>query len=659
MSASLARVAVLILAAVLRLWRLDQNGFDNEYYAAAVRSMAAGWHAFLYNGFDPAGFVSVDKPPVAFWIQALAVRLFGFHGITVLLPQVVEGVAAVALLDHLVRRRFGTGAGLLAALFLAVMPVSVATDRSNNTESCLVLVLLLAAWALLAAAERGSRRLLWLATGLIGLAFNVKMLAAFVVLPAFALVYVLGAPLSWSRRIGDLTVAGAILVILSLSWILAFDLTPAERRPFAGSTQHNSMAELAVGHNGLGRFVRLSRPSVATAGVTAPPVTPMGRPSGRFARLFVRAPVGLLRLADGQLAAQVGWLLPLALLGAAAGLRVARRMPLAPAHASTLLWSAWALTYAIVFSFAGGIFHYYYLVLLAPPLAALAAIGLRVAWTAERRWLALAVPGALLLTVAWQLYVEGSTIGLALPPGDWRRWLAPTLAVGGLAAVGGLLFLAMAPQTRVRRVMMPACVAAALLALLVTPSAWALSSVLVKGVPILPSADLARLAPGDRVVDARERGRAAWYRGLITFLEDNRHGERYLLATSTTRVAAPIIIATGEPVMAMGGFHGLDPILTEETLADLVATNQVRFAMQGDLSLIDRRMGAETAAGPVRDWIRQHGTLVDPALWWAGAATGDEATAAARRQARVATGLELYDLKPGQEIVPLRPTRSR
>jgi len=373
----------------------------------------------------------------------------------------------------------------------------------------------------------------------------------------------------------------------------------------------------------------------------------------------VRAPVGLLRLADGQLAAQVGWLLPLALLGAAAGLRAARRMPLAPGHGSTLLWSAWALTCAVVFSFAGGTFHYYYLVLLAPPLAALAAIGLRVAWTGERRWLAFAVPGALLLTVAWQLYVEGSTIGLALPPGDWRRWLAPTLAVGGLAAAGGLLFLAMAPQTRVRRAMTPACVAAAVLALLVTPSAWALSSVLVKGVPILPSADLARLAPGDRVVDARERGRAAWYRGLIRFLEENRHGERYLLAASTTRVAAPIIIATGEPAMAMGGFHGLDPILTVETLADLVATNQVRFAMQGDLSLIDRRMGAETATGPVRDWIRQHGTLVDPALWGAGVATDNEATAAARRQARVVTGLELYDLKPGQEIVPLRPGRSR
>src|SRR5215813_15033132 len=183
MSASLARVAVLILAAVLRLWRLDQNGFDNESYAAAARSMAAGWHAFLYNGFDPAGFVSVDKPPVALWIQALAVRLFGFHGITVLLPQVVEGVAAVALLDHLVRRRFGTAAGLLAALFLAVMPVAVAVDRSNNTESCLVLVLLLAAWAAIRAFETARLRYLLLCAAAIGIGFNTKMLVAFGIVP--------------------------------------------------------------------------------------------------------------------------------------------------------------------------------------------------------------------------------------------------------------------------------------------------------------------------------------------------------------------------------------------------------------------------------------------------------------------------------------------
>src|SRR5215510_2001424 len=177
--------AVLTLAAALRLWCLDQNGFGNEYYTAGVRSMSQSWHNFFYHAFDPAGFISVDKPPVAMWIQVASVKLFGFHSLSILLPQLLEGLAAVWLVHHLVRRRFGAAAGLVAALFLAVTPVAVAVDRSSNTESCLVLVLLLAAWALTLAAETGSRRQLVLAMALVGLAFNVKMLAAFVVLPTF------------------------------------------------------------------------------------------------------------------------------------------------------------------------------------------------------------------------------------------------------------------------------------------------------------------------------------------------------------------------------------------------------------------------------------------------------------------------------------------
>ncbi|HMH52310.1 MAG TPA: glycosyltransferase family 39 protein, partial [Candidatus Acidoferrum sp.] len=201
MLSRLALPAILLLAAGLRIWRLDQNGFGNEYYTAGVRSMSQSWRNFLYHSFDPAGFVSVDKPPLAAWIQVASVKLFGFHGWSVLLPQVFEGVAAVWLVHHLVGRRFGQGAGSLAALVLALTPVSVAVDRSSNTESCLVLVLLFAAWALLKAAEDGSRRFLLLAVALVGLAFNVKMLAAFVVLPAFALVYLLGTPFVWRRRL--------------------------------------------------------------------------------------------------------------------------------------------------------------------------------------------------------------------------------------------------------------------------------------------------------------------------------------------------------------------------------------------------------------------------------------------------------------------------
>jgi 4-amino-4-deoxy-L-arabinose transferase-like glycosyltransferase len=678
MVAHVVRGAILVLAAALRLWHLDQNGYDNEYYAAAVRSMATSWHAFLYNSFDPAGFVSVDKPPVALWIQVVAVKLFGFHGLTLLVPQVLEGVAAVAILDYLVRRRFGVWAGLFAALFLAVMPVSIATDRSNNTESCLVLVLLLAAAALLRAAERGSRSLLSLSMALIGAGFNVKMLAAFVVLPAFALVYGLSAPVSWKRRIVDLAIGTVVLLTVSLSWAVLYDLTPPEHRPFAGSTTRNSMVELAVGHNGLGRFVRLARsPAPATntgaesgssgggtSQISSGQLSP-GRqaPAGQWSRLFVRTPAGPLRLADGQLAAQVGWLLPLALLGIGAGLfRTGWRLPLPPPLAALLLWSVWVFTYGVVFSYAGGIFHFYYLVLMAPSLAALAGIGAVTGWALylDRGGYAALLPGSLIATAAWQLYIESRAVGLALPHDDWRRWLHEALVIGcTIAAIGLSLLLFGREWGSVKRAMVTAGATLGLLAVLVMPTAWALSSVLVKGIPVLPSADLARLAPGESMGGARQLNRGAWYRRLIAFLQENRRGERYLLATSTTRVAAPIIIEAGEPVMAMGGFHGLDPIVTPEKLAHLVETNQVRFVMQGDLSLIDRRMGAITAGKAVTDWIRANGTLVEPGLWWPGASAAlsadeDAGGPPTRRAAGSTGGLQLYDLKRSAELVPVR-----
>jgi 4-amino-4-deoxy-L-arabinose transferase-like glycosyltransferase len=421
----LGSTAIILLAAVLRLWRLDQNGFGNEYYTAGVRSMSAGWHNFLYHAFDPAGFLSVDKPPVAMWVQVATVKLLGFHGLSVLVPQVLEGLAAVWLVYHLVQRRFGPPAGLLAALFLAVTPVSVAVDRSSNTDSCLLLLLLLAAWALTRAAEAGSRRLLLLAMALIGVAFNVKMLAAFVVLPTFALVYLLGAPVGLRRRLVDLTLGGLALTLVSLSWVAVYDLTPASKRPYAGTTDNNSVLELTVGPYGVGRFVRQTRPSArvgSESGVGQAESSGVAADTGRGAeprprigwtRLFVRAPVGPLRLADGQLAGQVGWLFPLALAGLALGaLREPLGRPLAPAHLGLVLWFGWVLTYAVVYSAAGGVFHFYYLATMAPPLAALAGIGVVSLWrwAVEGGWRAGLVLVTLALNAAWQLSIAARAL---------------------------------------------------------------------------------------------------------------------------------------------------------------------------------------------------------------------------------------------------------
>ena len=307
-----ALVAILTVAMLLRAWGLDRNGWGTEYYSAAVRSMLASWHTFFYDAFDPAGFITIDKPPLAFWIQAASAWVFGHSPSSLLLPQVVEGVISVGLVFVFVQRRFGDAAALLAALFLALMPITVAVDRSNNTEPCLSLLLLLSAWTFVVANERASLRHLILSAFLLGLAFNTKFLAALVLVPIYIALYLNFAPCSISTRGKHLVAAAAVLAIVSLSWITAFDLTKPGDRPYAAKTRGNTMWELAFSTYGA---KILPGADVASADVAVVP-TPRAN-GGRRSAFYDDVPVGPLRLADPHLAAQFSWLLPIALAGAA------------------------------------------------------------------------------------------------------------------------------------------------------------------------------------------------------------------------------------------------------------------------------------------------------------------------------------------------------
>ena len=619
---------VVAAAFALRATGLEQNGWGADYYAAAARSMAASWHNFFYAAFDPAGFISVDKPPVALWIQALSVRLFGFAPASVLWPQVLEGVACVIVLHVVVRRSFGAAAALLAAFSLALTPVMVAVNRTNNMDSCLVLVLLLAAGALLEAVRTGRHAWLAGAMALVGVAFNVKMLAGFVVLPAFVLTYLVAAPVPLRRRLADLAIGGVFTAAIAMSWIAAFDATPPESRPYAGGSLTNSMLELTLGHNAASRFVRRGAPDASE-----PRAATIGE------RLFVRAPPGPLRLAEGQLAAQAGWLAPLAAVAIFLGFRQgAFRRPLGPRGQALLFWSCWIATYAVVLSFAGGIVHYYYLAPVAPAFAALAAAGALGLWDlcreSDRGRYALAA--TLLVTALWQWHVHTSALGWRLDAwqlqgDDWRTWLHAALAAGVAIAVAALVSLRGRPAHRVAAV----AAGTGLAALLVMPLAWSLSSVLAPGHGVLPSADLYRLDPAVLgSADPRVRGNFGQLMDttqLAAFLQANKSDETYLVATTTTRLAAPLIIATGANVMAMGGFHGLDRAMTPQRLAQLAADREVRFVMLGDAGPSSRRMGSEAALEPVAAWVRENGRRVAGARW---------------RGAATPRAMVLYDLRP-------------
>ncbi len=438
--------AILAGSAYLNFFRLNAQGYANSYYAAAVKSMLASWHNFFFVSFDPGGFVSVDKPPVGFWIQAASAKVFGFSGFSLLFPEALAGVLSVALTYYLVRRVFGVPAGLLAALALALTPISVVTDRNNTIDSLLVLALLLAAWAFIVAAETG--RLRWLLLGAfgVGVAFNIKMMEAFLPLPAFYLVYFLGAPVGRWRRIGHLALATVVLLVVSLSWATAVDLTPPSQRPYVGSSSDNSELNLIVGYNGLDRLLPRSF---------------------SFGSFETGAP-GPLRMLNHNLAGQISWVLPMAIIGFFAAFWQSRpRRRLDRRQKGLVLWGMWALTELVFFSVANE-FHLYYMVTMAPPIAALVGVGVAAMWQ-DYRWRGIRgwlLPLAIGATAAVQTHI------LASYP-DWTSRLTPLLS--GLALVSiVVLLLTWLPQRRhlTAVIFARAAVVAGIAALLVAPTVW-------------------------------------------------------------------------------------------------------------------------------------------------------------------------------------------
>jgi 4-amino-4-deoxy-L-arabinose transferase-like glycosyltransferase len=504
-----ALVLILGLSAFCNFYQLQQNGFANLYYAAAIRSMLESWHNFFYVAFDPGGFVSIDKPPLGFWVQAASARLLGYSGFSILLPEALAGVLSVGLLYLLVRRVFGPPAGLLAALFLAISPVSVVTNRNNTIDSLLVLTVLLGAYAVSRAAEQGSLGWLLLAAVFVGLGFNIKMLEAYLVVPAFAAVYLLAAPLPWWKRLLHLAAAGLLLLVVSLAWVVAIDLIPASSRPYVGSSSSNSELQLALGYNGiqrlLGRFINVSSLGNAISSATAP-----GGPGGASEN---GAP-GFFRLLNAQLGGQTSWLLALCAVGVLAGgwgWRFQRR--LSRTQSALILWGLWTVTQVVFFSVAG-FFHRYYLSMLAPGIAALAGIGIVLLWRdylapGWRGWL---LPAALVTTAISQAVI-------LVDYSNWNTWLTP-LIIGGSVIVAALLIgyrlaqyhhlalplARLVPGRRDRaRVYLPLVTAAlGVTLLLVGPATWVGISLAAGGggtlpqrvpPPVLPSSATASAGP--------------------------------------------------------------------------------------------------------------------------------------------------------------------
>lgn len=545
------RTALGVLTAVaggLYAWGAGSVPLE-PYYAAAVRTMAASWRAFAFGAFDPDLTITLDKLPGAFWLQALSVRAFGFHPWALVLPQVLAGMATVPLLYRAVRRLAGPGAGLLSALVLTVTPAVVALNRGNISDTVMVLLLVAAADAVSGAVVAGGRGRILLAGAWVGLAFQAKMLEAWLVLPALALPYLVAGPGRTGRRVLDLVLGGAVTAVVSLAWTTAVALVPATARPWVDGSTGDSPFEQVFVYNGFGRVGQAS---------------PLQVLAGQGLSVGVTSEPGPARLLLGVLGVTAGWILPLAVVIAVAGTIVRRREPRTdPLRAASLLWGTWLVLFAVAFSALSTV-NPYYTAALGPPAAALVGVGLVQAWAHRHSVrLRLMVAVLVLLTAAYAALLSRA--------GGAPRWLSAAVLVVGVLAV---VLVAVARRAAGRTA--AAGFALALVAVLLAPSI-ASATVVGRGQGALdvpfepPRASAAIRALFVRVPQDVTR--------MLPSLERTRDGAPDLMAVQSSAVASVFAESASEEVLPIGGFTGTGPTPTLDQVRDDVATGRFHLVL--------------------------------------------------------------------------------
>jgi 4-amino-4-deoxy-L-arabinose transferase-like glycosyltransferase len=670
-----ALLALLAATAVLYLVGLSRNGWANAFYAAAVQAGTKSWKAFFFGSFDAANFITVDKPPASLWVMEISARIFGLNSWSLLVPQALEGVATVGVLYATVRRWFGPAAGLIAGAVLAVTPVATLMFRYNNPDALLVLLLVLAAYAITRALESGQTRWLALTGALLGFGFLTKMLQAFLVLPVFALVYLIAGPPRLGRRIWQLLVGGAAVVVAAGWWVGIVMLIPAADRPYVAGSTDNNILQLTFGYNGLGRLTGNETGSVG----------PTTRSSAAFG-----GPAGLTRLFSSTMGSQASWLIPAAVIGLLALLWLSRRSPRTDrTRTAALVWGGWLVLTGLVFSFMSGIIHPYYTIALAPAIGALTGIAAVTLWRIRERMAArLTLTAMLAVTAAWAWVLLGRSPGWY----PWLRVLVVVLAVLGAAGfimsgreVGGhrarergLAGLTLVGQGR--RFLTAAAVSLAVIAGLAGPLAYSSSTAATAYTGAIPVAGPAVVggfgrpgafrgaggagqggfprsgegrfpgggfagggaagagaagagatgtgsasaggqpgagrfpggaggaggAAGRGFAGGGGLGRDTQVNGALTkLLKNSAAGYTWVAATVGAESAAPFQLASGEPIMAIGGFNGTDPAPTLAEFEKLVSEHKIHYFVGQNQASFG---GGAGDAAQITAWVKKHFT---------------------------------------------------
>ncbi|MET3811497.1 glycosyltransferase family 39 protein [Arthrobacter sp. UYEF3] len=599
--------AALLLAvtAVLYLWNLEATGYANSFYAAAIQAGTKDWTALLFGSLDAGNAITVDKPPAALWIPALAGRIFGFSALSMLIPQALMGVAAVGLLYLTVKRVSGPAAGLLAGGALALTPVAAVMFRFNNPDAMLTLCLELAAYLTTRAIEKAGWKWLAAAGAVIGLAFLSKMLQGFLIVPGLALAYLWAASTTLRRRLLHLLGAAAGIAVVAGSYVALFQLTPASARPYMAGSKTNSFLELTFGYNGLGRITG-SVGGIPAGGDFG------GNVGGNFGGNFggnaggpggtgntgFGSTAGITRMFGTSFGGEVSWLLPAALILLLAGLWFTRREArTSRTRAALLLWGGWLVVTAVIFSFMSGTVHPYYAVALAPAVAAPVGIGVAELWRGRAYW-----PARIILAVTVLASSAWSAVLLGRDPA-WLPGLRVLAVVLGVLAAAALLLrvdgLAALPA-RLQRTATAGIVILSLLAGGLGTTAWTLATTAQPHSGSIPTSGpaastmgggfgAAGRADGDRsfggISGAPERAAGGAPGGetaspeLAALLKSS--GARWSAIVSGATQAASLELATGTSVIALGGWNGGDPYPTLDQFKAMVGSGEIGYFISG------------------------------------------------------------------------------
>lgn len=587
---------LLIGTAAAYLVNLGSNGWANSFYAAAVQAGSVSWKAAFFGSSDAANSITVDKPPASLWLMELSARIFGLSSWSILVPQVLLGVASVGLLYVTVRRYFGHGAGLLAGLVLAVTPVAVLMFRFNNPDALLVFLMIAAVWAMMRALEDGRTRWLLLVGALVGFGFLTKQLQVLLVIPPIALTYLIAGPVGVGKRLTQLTGSAAAAAVSAGWWIITVELWPPGSRPWIGGSPDNSILELTLGYNGLGR---INGNEKGSASGTRDEMYGFG---GHFG-----SEPGIGRLFQPALGGQIAWLLPTALALALLGFILLRRESRTDIRRAVLLvFGLWVLTTGAVFSYMQGIFHPYYSVALAPAVAALVGAGASLAWRErEILWVRVSLAVTLILAVvmAWILLGRSPEF---LP---WLRWVI--LAVGSVALLG--LVLSRYPK---------AVVVAALIVALAGPIAYSIQTIATPhsgalpsagpevkggGFPDFPDAPEGRHRPefeagskrGGSLLDGSDPGP-----NVLAALQENADHYTWVAAAVGSNQASGYQLSSRRPVMPIGGFNGTDPSPTLAQFQQDVADRQIHYFLDGNRGGEGFGAHGSETSRSIQEWVQ-------------------------------------------------------